>query len=71
MKTKKYKYYPHPKADWITIASIVGSNLVIMLTFFVIAVSLHISSRDDIRAIQKEMQDFHGRLCTIKEKAKK
>lgn len=68
--------------QWIQVLTIVGSNLVIMLTFFGISVSLHlgmrqevhsfnIAIRQDLKAIQDEMKDFHGRLCIIEEKNKK
>lgn len=55
----------------IQVLTIVGSNLVIMLTFFGVTVALHLNSRDEIRAIGKEMQDFHGRLCAIEERNRK
>jgi len=67
MKNKN-KFYYQKKTDLIQIISIVGSNLVIMLTFFAIAVSLHISSREDIRAISTEMKDFHEKLIRLEEK---
>lgn len=55
---------------WIQVITIIGSNLVIMLTFFGVSVSLHNGMREEIRAINQEMKDFHGRLCTIEEKKK-
>ena len=42
---------------------IVGSNLLIMLTFFGISVSLHNGIREEIRAMQVEMKDFHTQLA--------
>ena len=60
--------------DWLQVIAIVGTNLLIMLTFFVCTISLNISGRDDCRAIaesvNKEMKDFHGRLCSIEERRK-
>lgn len=53
---------------WMQVIAIVGSNLVIMLTFFVVTISLHLGMREEIRGIQSEIKEFHGRLCTIEEK---
>lgn len=55
----------------IQILTIVGSNLIIMLTFFGITISLHLGIRGELRGIQEEMKDFHGRLCAIEERNKK
>ena len=52
---------------WVQILTIVGSNLVIMLTFFGVSISLHNGIREEIRAMTIEMKDFHGRLCKIEE----
>ena len=52
---------------WIQVVTIIGSNLVIMLTFFGVSVSLHNGMREEIRAMTQEMKDFHGRLCKIEE----
>jgi len=54
----------------IQVLTIVGSNLVIMFTFFGVTVSLHNGIREEIRAIKDEMKDFHGRLCAIEERNK-
>ena len=56
---------------WIQVLTIIGSNLVIMLTFFGVTIALHLSTKDDVRAIAKEMQDFHDRLCAIEERRNK
>jgi hypothetical protein len=60
--------------DWLQLITIAGTNLLIMLTFFVCTISLNISGRDDCRAItesvNKAMKDFHGRLCSIEERRK-
>jgi len=47
---------------WIQVITIIGSNLVIMLTFFGVSISLHNGMREEIRAINQEMKDFHGKL---------
>lgn len=49
---------------WIQVLTIIGSNLVIMLTFFGVTISLHNGIREEIRGINEEMKDFHGRLAT-------
>lgn len=55
---------------WMQVIAIVGSNLIIMLTFFGVSISLHNGIREEIRGIQTEMKDFHGRLCSIEERNK-
>jgi hypothetical protein len=57
--------------DWIQVISIIGSNLIIMFTFFGVSVSLHNGIREELRGIQTEIKDFHGRLCAIEERNKK
>lgn len=52
------------------VLAIIGSNLIIMLTFFGVTIALHLSMKDDVRAIQAEMKDFHGKLCAIEERNK-
>lgn len=47
---------------WMQVLTILGSNLVIMLTFFGVSISLHNGMREEIRAINLEMKDFHGKL---------
>jgi len=56
---------------WVQVLTIIGSNLVIMLTFFGVTISLHNGIRDELRGIQEEMKSFHGRLCAIEERNKK
>jgi hypothetical protein len=56
---------------WMQVLTIIGSNLVIMLTFFGVSISLHNGMREEVRAIQDEIRDFHGRLCAIEERNKK
>ena len=67
---------------WIQVLTIIGSNLIIMLTFFGVSISLHNGIREELRGIQTEMKDFHTklalqdqefkmRLCAIEESKKK
>ena len=56
---------------WIQVIAIIGSNLIIMLTFFGVSISLHNGMREELRAIQTEMKSFHGRLCRIEERNKR
>ena len=56
--------------EWMQVVAIVGSNLLIMLTFFGVSISLHNGIREEVRAIQAEIKDFHGRLCAIEERRK-
>lgn len=67
--------------SYIQAIAIITSNLIIMLTFFGMSISMHNAldkkldenrkeTNDILRAIQQEMKDFHGRLCTIEEKNK-
>lgn len=64
------------------ILALMGSNILLMVTFFGISVSLHNGLKEDIRAltastsaslnaIQEEMKDFHGRLCAIEERERR
>jgi len=67
---------------WVQVLTIIGSNLVIMLTFFGVTISLHNGIREEVRGIQEEMKEFHTklatqdlefkmRLCAIKERNRK
>lgn len=67
---------------WIQVIAIIGSNLIIMLTFFGVSISLHNGMREEIRGINSEMKDFHTklalqdlefktRLCAIEERNRK
>lgn len=54
--------------DWTQVLAIVGSNMALFLW-------ARAESRSDFRTmlqivdgIQKEMKDFHGRLCAIEER---
>jgi hypothetical protein len=55
---------------WLQVITIIGSNLIILLTFFGITISLHNGIRDEISEMKSEMKDFHGRLCAIEERNK-
>ena len=70
LELKKRGFYKMSET-WVQVLTIVGSNLVIMLTFFGVTISLHNGLREDIRAIHEEMKDFHGRLCAIEERNRK
>lgn len=48
--------------SYVQAIAIVCSNLIILLTFFGISISLHNGIREEIREIQKELKDFHGRM---------
>lgn len=57
--------------DWSQVMTIIGANLVLFFW-------LRTESRADTRlmlgmidSIQKEIKDFHGRLCAIEERNKK
>ena len=50
---------------WIQVLTIIALNLIIMLTLFCVIISLHNGIREEVRGIQTEMKDFHGRLCRI------
>lgn len=71
---------------WAQVLTIVGANIVIMLTFFGVSISLHMhqdtKTTDILTAIQDEMKEFHTklalqdqefkmRLCAIEERNKK
>ena len=47
---------------WAQVLTIIGSNLIIILTFFGVSISLHNGMREEVRAIHDEIKDFHGRL---------
>ena len=49
---------------WIQVITIIASNLIIMLTFFGVSISLHNGMREEIRGINQEMKDFHTKLAT-------
>jgi len=55
---------------WVQVLVIIGSNLVIMLTFFGVSISLHLGMREEIRDFHKEIRDFHGRMSTLEERNK-
>ena len=54
--------------QWMQIITVIGSTLIIVLTFFGITISLHNAIREDIRGMAQEMKDFHNRLCEIESK---
>ena len=52
---------------WIQVLTIIVSNLIVILTFFGITISLHLGMRNEISQMKDEVKDFHGRLCKIEE----
>jgi hypothetical protein len=54
--------------DWIQVLTIVGANLITIITLYI-----HLDNKTNavINAMQAEMKDFHGRLCAIEERGKK
>lgn len=57
--------------NWNQVMVIVGSNIALIIVMFGTTVAVWLHSDKKIEAIQKEMTDFHGRLCTIEERSKK
>ena len=57
--------------EWIQVLTIVGSNIVLILMMFGTFIGIWLHTDKKIEAIQKEMTDFHGKLCTIEERNKK
>jgi hypothetical protein len=58
-------------ASWNQVMVIVGSNIALIIVMFGTTVAMWLHTDKKIEAIQKEMQDFHGRLCAIEERSKK
>ncbi len=58
-------------ANWNQVMVIVGSNLALIIVMIGTTIAMWLHSDKKIEAIQKEMTDFHGRLCTIEERNKK
>ena len=60
-----------PPIDWNT-AIIVGSNLVIFLTFMGIWIALYVQMRNDMKDFHEkwaaESKDFHGRMIKLEER---
>jgi len=56
--------------SWIQIITIIVSNLVVILTFFGVAISLHLSLKNNLDEMKNEMKDFHGRMCALEERKK-
>jgi len=48
--------------------TIVGANLLVFLGYMGTVITLHLSTNKKIDAIQQEIKDFHGRLCSIEER---
>jgi len=57
--------------SWVQVITLIGSNLLILLTFFGTTIALHMQANSRIDAIHNEIRDFHARLCEINERTKK
>ena len=55
---------------WMIIISLAIGMLGIMGTILGVVIPLHLSLSSTVKSIEKEMKDFHGRLCAIEEKNK-
>lgn len=56
--------------DWTQALAIIASNIALILVMFGTTVGIWLHTDKKIEAIQTEMKDFHGRLCSIEEKIK-
>jgi hypothetical protein len=70
-----------PNRDWTQVLTIVGANITLILVMFGTTVGMwmhtdnkleanHKETAAQLRAIQDEMKDFHGRLCAIEERGR-
>jgi hypothetical protein len=57
--------------EWLQILTIIASNLALFVWARSEARHDQQEIREIIRAIQDEMKDFHGRLCSIEERNRK
>jgi hypothetical protein len=61
--------------DWTQVLTIVGANIILIIGMLGTFVALYIHSDSkmnaNLKAIQDEMKDFHGRLCAIEERRNK
>lgn len=55
---------------WMIIISLAIGMLGIMGTILGVVIPLHLSLASTVKSIEKEMKDFHGRLCAIEERRK-
>lgn len=55
---------------WPQVLTIVGANFIMLITAIGITITLWIHSNKRIdsilKAVNEEMKDFHGKLCSIK-----
>ena len=54
--------------EWNQVMVIEGSNIALIIVMFGTTVAIWLHSDKKIEAIQKEITDFHGRLCAIEER---
>ena len=59
------------KMDWAQVLTIVGSNIALILIMFGSTIMIWLHTDKKIEAIQAEIREFHGRLCSIEERNKK
>jgi hypothetical protein len=61
--------------DWTQVLTIVGANIILIIGMLGTFVALYIHSDSkmnaNLKAIQDEMKDFHGRMCAIEERRNK
>ena len=52
------------------VITIVASNIALIVVMVGTTIGMWLHTDTKIEVIQKEMTDFHGRLCSIEERAK-
>jgi len=57
--------------DWTQAIAIMASNIALVFVMFGTTIAMWLHTDKKIEAIQKEMADFHGKLCAIEERNKK
>ena len=55
---------------WQQVLTIVGANIVLTIGMISLAVTLYLSSKNDIRDFHKTLSDIHGRVCIVEEQNK-
>jgi uncharacterized membrane protein YqgA involved in biofilm formation len=56
--------------EWSQAIAIIVSNIGLVLVMFGATIGIWLHTDKKIEAIQQEIKDFHGRLCTIEERKK-
>ena len=57
--------------DWTQAITVIGSNIALVLVIFGSTIAIWLHTDKKIEEIQKEVKDFHGRLCAIEERIRK